>query len=67
MTRGFQQGRTEICRVVSDESVAFCKAMDDHIADAKETADLFRKALKAHVEYVSAAADAKVSTIICLV
>jgi carnitine O-acetyltransferase len=58
-TRRFQQGRTETCRTVSDDSVAFCKAMNDHTIDPKETAALFHKAVKAHVEYISAAADGK--------
>ena len=58
-TRRFQQGRTETCRSVSDESVAFCKAMADHSIDPKETAALFHKAVKAHVEYISAASDGK--------
>ncbi|PQE31234.1 carnitine O-acetyltransferase protein [Rutstroemia sp. NJR-2017a WRK4] len=58
-TRRFQQGRTETCRSVSDESVAFCKAISDPSIDAKETVDLFRKAINAHVEYISAASDGK--------
>jgi carnitine O-acetyltransferase len=58
-TRRFQQGRTETCRTVSDDSVAFCKAMNDHTIDPKETAALFHKAVKAHVEYISAASDGK--------
>jgi carnitine O-acetyltransferase len=58
-TRRFQQGRTETCRSVSDESVAFCNAMADPNMDAKATIDLFRKALNAHVEYISAASEGK--------
>ncbi|KAH8804728.1 acyltransferase ChoActase/COT/CPT [Xylogone sp. PMI_703] len=58
-TRRFQQGRTETCRSVSDESVAFCNAMADASADPKTTVDLFRKAINAHVEYISAASDGK--------
>jgi carnitine O-acetyltransferase len=58
-TRRFQQGRTETCRSVSDESVAFCNAMADPSIDEKTTADLFRKAVNAHVEYISAASDGK--------
>jgi carnitine O-acetyltransferase len=58
-TRRFQQGRTETCRSVSDESVAFCNAMADPNVDQKSTADLFRKAVNAHVAYISAASDAK--------
>ncbi|GAM40303.1 carnitine acetyl-CoA transferase [Talaromyces pinophilus] len=55
MTRRFQQGRTEACRSVSVESVAFCKAMADDSLDASEKAALFHKALKAHVAYVAQA------------
>ena len=58
-TRRFQQGRTETCRSVSDDSVAFCQAMADHRIDPKETAALFHKAVKSHVEYISAASDGK--------
>lgn len=58
-TRRFQQGRTETCRSVSDESVAFCNAMANAELDPKTTADLFRKAVNAHVEYISAASDGK--------
>ena len=57
--RRFQQGRTETCRSVSDDSVAFCSAMGDASVDPKTTADLFHKAVKAHVEYISAASDGK--------
>ncbi|TVY25362.1 Carnitine O-acetyltransferase, mitochondrial [Lachnellula hyalina] len=58
-TRRFQQGRTETCRTVSDDSVAFCKAINDSSLDPKEIAALFHKAVKAHVEYISAASDGK--------
>ncbi|TVY37270.1 Carnitine O-acetyltransferase, mitochondrial [Lachnellula occidentalis] len=58
-TRRFQQGRTETCRTVSDDSVAFCKAMNESSLDPKEIAALFHKAVKAHVEYISAASDGK--------
>jgi len=58
-TRRFQQGRTETCRSVSEEVVAFCNAMADPDVDQKATADLFRKACNAHVAYISAATDGK--------
>lgn len=57
--RRFQQGRTETCRSVSDDSVAFCKAMTDSNIDPKETVALFRKALNSHIEYITAALDGK--------
>jgi carnitine O-acetyltransferase len=58
-TRRFQQGRTEACRSVSDDSVAFCNAMGDSNIDPKSTADLFHKAVKSHVEYINVALDGK--------
>jgi carnitine O-acetyltransferase len=58
-TRRFQQGRTETCRSVSDDSVAFCKAIVDPHIEPKETVALFRKAVNSHVEYISAASDGK--------
>lgn len=58
-TRRFQQGRTETCRTVSDESVAFCNSMADPEASAKDRVDLFRKAVNAHIEYITAASDGK--------
>lgn len=58
-TRRFQQGRTETCRSVSDDSVAFCKATADPEISPEQTAKLFHKAVKSHVEYISAASDGK--------
>ncbi|KAI9683406.1 MAG: Carnitine O-acetyltransferase mitochondrial [Trizodia sp. TS-e1964] len=56
-TRRFQQGRTETCRSVSDESVAFCKAISDPAVGASDCVALFRKALTSHVKYISDASD----------
>ncbi|KAH6899077.1 acyltransferase ChoActase/COT/CPT [Thelonectria olida] len=58
-TRRFQLGRTETCRTVSDDSVAWCQSMSDATTDDKTRVDLFRKAINAHVEYISAASDGK--------
>lgn len=58
-TRRFQQGRTETCRSVSDESVAFCNAMADPEAPVEKTRELFREALNAHVKYISDASDGR--------
>jgi carnitine O-acetyltransferase len=58
-TRRFQLGRTETCRTVSDDSVAFCKAMNDSDVDAETTVKLFRKAIDSHLEYIAAASDGK--------
>ncbi|KAI1003355.1 Carnitine [Podosphaera aphanis] len=57
--RRFQQGRTETCRSVSDESVAFCKSISNPLMDKKQVEVLFRKAIDAHVEYISAASNGK--------
>ncbi|KAL2157497.1 hypothetical protein VTH06DRAFT_6048 [Thermothelomyces fergusii] len=58
-TRRFQQGRTETCRSVSEESVAWCRAMTDETVDNATRVALFRKAIDAHLEYISAASDGK--------
>jgi carnitine O-acetyltransferase len=58
-TRRFQEGRTETCRTVSEESVAFCTAMQHPLSTAEECRDLFLKALKGHVAYISDASDGK--------
>ncbi|KAF4582920.1 carnitine acetyl transferase [Ophiocordyceps camponoti-floridani] len=59
-TRRFQLGRTETCRSVSDESVAFCTAVSDPMVDDVQTKiALLRKAIDAHIEYVSAASNGK--------
>jgi carnitine O-acetyltransferase len=58
-TRRFQLGRTETCRSVSDESVAFCNAMADPEVDIKTCAELFRKAIDAHVKYLAVATDGR--------
>ena len=52
-TRRFQQGRTETCRSVSDESVAFCQAMADPKISSDDCVKAFRKAIDAHVKYIS--------------
>lgn len=61
-TRRFQQGRTETTRSVSEHSAAFVQAMvgeeADNVSD-KDKIALFRKAVDAHIEYISAASDGK--------
>ncbi|KAG0367196.1 Carnitine O-acetyltransferase mitochondrial [Mortierella sp. AD032] len=57
--RKFQHGRTETCRTVSTDSVAWVKAMEDpHVSAADKTA-LFKKALGSHVEYMGNAVEGK--------
>lgn len=58
-TRRFQQGRTETCRSVSAESVAWCDAMADPEISSDECVNRFRAALNAHVQYISDASDGK--------
>jgi carnitine O-acetyltransferase len=58
-TRKYQLGRTETCRTVSDECVAWCKAMEDPSMSNEQCLDLGRKALSAHVKYIMEASDAK--------
>lgn len=58
-TRRFQLGRTETCRSNSEASSAFCAAMADSASDDTTRADLFRKAVASHIEYITAASDGK--------
>ncbi|KAF9149056.1 Carnitine O-acetyltransferase mitochondrial, partial [Mortierella sp. AD010] len=57
--RKFQHGRTETCRTVSSESVAWVKAMEDPHTSADEKTALFKKALSSHVEYMANAVEGK--------
>jgi len=56
-TRRFQQGRTETCRSVSEDSVNWTSAMADPTVDDKTRIGLFRKAINSHIEYINAASD----------
>ncbi len=58
-TRRFKHGRTEVCRSVSEASVAFCDAMADPSVDPARCVDLFRDAVKSHVEYIANASDGR--------
>lgn len=58
-TRKFQQGRTETCRSVSDESVAFCDAMADPEIGPAECEKLLRAAVNAHIKYIADASDGR--------
>lgn len=58
-TRRFQEGRTETCRSVSDESVAFCTAMADPHCSPEHAQKLFRDAVNAHVKYITDASDGR--------
>lgn len=52
-TRKYQLGRTETCRSVSTDSVAFCKAMEDPAVPPSTCAQLLRKAIDSHVSYIT--------------
>lgn len=58
-TRKFQEGRTETCRSVSDESVAFCDAMANPAIGPEECEKLLRAAINAHVKYTLDASDGR--------
>lgn len=58
-TRKFKLGRTETTRSVSDDSVAFCKAYNDHSTPREEVVKLFRAALAAHSKYTAEASVGK--------
>ncbi|ODQ63496.1 acyltransferase ChoActase/COT/CPT [Nadsonia fulvescens var. elongata DSM 6958] len=56
-TRKFQQGRTETCRSVSVDSVAFVKAMESEVTSNVDKVAAFRKAVAAHIKYISDASE----------
>ncbi|WVQ82818.1 hypothetical protein IAT38_004950 [Cryptococcus sp. DSM 104549] len=58
-TRKFLLGRTEVIRVASSESKAFCEAMLDSSASDAKREELFRKAVARHIQYSGWAADAQ--------
>jgi len=58
-TRRFQQGRTETCRSVSNESVAFVNAMADPEVPPEACVKAFRAAVDGHVQYISDASDGR--------
>ncbi|KAG1456601.1 hypothetical protein G6F56_006791 [Rhizopus delemar] len=58
-TRKFQLGRTETCRSVSSESIAFVKAFEDPNASTEEKITKLRAALKAQGQYMAAAVNGR--------
>jgi carnitine O-acetyltransferase len=56
-TRKFLLGRTEVCRTVSTDSVAWVKAMENPAVSALEKAKIGRKAIDAHVKYMADAVE----------
>lgn len=63
-TRSFLHGRTEVTRSVSNESLAFCKAMTENAGQVspREAHELLVQATKAHSSYIG-----KVGSIDCIV
>ncbi|KAI9320614.1 acyltransferase ChoActase/COT/CPT [Dichotomocladium elegans] len=57
-TRKFQRGRTETSRTVSEESIAFCKTMEDPHASHEEKITAFRAAVAAQGAYMADAVNA---------
>ncbi|KAJ1965553.1 Carnitine O-acetyltransferase mitochondrial [Dipsacomyces acuminosporus] len=58
-TRKFAHGRTETCRSVSSESVAFCKTFEDPHASAEAKLASLQGAVKAHGAYAKACSEGK--------
>ncbi|PLN80995.1 acyltransferase ChoActase/COT/CPT [Aspergillus taichungensis] len=56
-TRKYQEGRTETIRSVSDDSVAFCRAISDANVPRAEVVQKLRTALAAHSKYTAEAGD----------
>ncbi|KAJ2809195.1 Carnitine O-acetyltransferase mitochondrial [Coemansia guatemalensis] len=58
-TRKFLHGRTETCRSVSHESVAFCNAFEDPRTAPAEKLTALQAAVKAHGAYARACSEGK--------
>ncbi|KAJ2725477.1 Carnitine O-acetyltransferase mitochondrial [Coemansia sp. Benny D115] len=58
-TRKFAHGRTETCRSVSNESVAFCKTFEDVAATPEAKLAALQAAVKAHGAYAKGCSEGK--------
>nr|KAJ3419227.1 Carnitine O-acetyltransferase mitochondrial [Polyrhizophydium stewartii] len=58
-TKKYRYGRTETCRSVSVESVAWVKAMEDPTVPIKAKGELGRKAIASQTSYMAAAVDGR--------
>ncbi|ODV90646.1 hypothetical protein CANCADRAFT_2379 [Tortispora caseinolytica NRRL Y-17796] len=58
-TRKFQLGRTETCRSLSQDSVAFVKAMQDPRVDNSAKVAAARKAFDSHIKYIGDASEGR--------
>lgn len=56
-TRRFKHGRTEVCRSVSEESVAWVEAMESQSSSPASKSLLFKKAVDVHVAYITKACE----------
>ncbi|KAJ1919540.1 Carnitine O-acetyltransferase mitochondrial [Mycoemilia scoparia] len=52
-TRKFAHGRTETCRTVSNDSLAFVKTMESPTATVQDKVGAFRQAIKSHLAYMA--------------
>ncbi|KAJ3213079.1 Carnitine O-acetyltransferase mitochondrial [Dinochytrium kinnereticum] len=58
-TRKFAYGRTETCRTVCEESVAWVKAMEDPTVPITTKGEMGRKAINAQTKYMARAVEGK--------
>ncbi|KAJ2123491.1 Carnitine O-acetyltransferase mitochondrial [Coemansia sp. RSA 720] len=58
-TRKFLHGRTETCRSVSNESVAFCRAFEDNAQGVQDKLAALQAAVKTHGAYAKACSEGK--------
>ncbi|KAK9717854.1 Carnitine O-acetyltransferase mitochondrial [Basidiobolus ranarum] len=58
-TRKYAYGRTETCRTVSTDSVAWVTAMCDSTKSTTEKTELLQKAIKSHSEFTVAASEGR--------
>ncbi|KAJ2225730.1 Carnitine O-acetyltransferase mitochondrial [Coemansia sp. RSA 485] len=58
-TRRFAHGRTETCRSVSNESVAFCRVFEDPAVSSSDKLAALQAAVRAHGAYAKACSEGK--------
>jgi carnitine O-acetyltransferase len=58
-TKKYAWGRTEVCRTLSQESEAFCRAMVNPDVSAAKKAELCRAAISAHGKFMARAVDGR--------
>lgn len=58
-TRKFRNGRTEVCRTLSSDSLAWTQAMEDNSTPAEKKVELLKKAIDSHVRYMADAVEGR--------